>query len=144
MIVTAQVGDKAKIFKEDQSIEVKTQGGKTFKGQATKVVGSELTISIDSSQRGLRPGAQTLVILVKGQEKLDGVSAQVNILKEKFALLDENGTGKDKTTSKDKRVPVETGLQNDTEVIIKSGLIEGDRVILPPPKSEERSQWGRS
>ena len=143
LIVTAKVGGDAADFKENQEVEVKTASEKIFKGEVTRVGDGELTISIDSSKRGLRPGRQTLVLLVNGEEKLDGVAAEVTKKEEKFVLLDEKGAGNGKVASKGKKVPIETGMQNDTEVIIKGGLVEGDRVILPPPSKPEGGWGGR-
>ena len=36
----------------------------------------------------------------------------------------------DDGSAKGKRTPVETGMQNETKVVITSGATEGDRVIL--------------
>ena len=103
----------------------------------------ELTITIDSSQRGLRPGRHTFALLVNGREKLDGVVAQVDISKEKFALLDEDDAVSRKDASQGRKIAIETGMQNDTEIIIKSGLKVGDRVILPHRELEDSTKWGR-
>ena len=48
----------------------------------------------------------------------------------------EKGNG-DSKAQKGSRVSIETGEQNETDVIIKSGLVEGDRVILPERKGPE-------
>lgn len=144
ILISAQIGDDASDFKEKQSVEVKNAGGKTFRGRVTRISGGELTISLDSSQRGLRPGREVFELLVNGKRKLDGVSAKIEVKNEKFVMLDEGGPSDDGTaSSKGKKVPVETGMQNAVDVIIKSGLVEGDRVILPPPKGRGAGFGGR-
>ena len=137
-IATAQVGAAADAFKTDQEIELKTLTGKSFNGKITSISGDRLTISLDSSQRGLRDGERTFTLLVNGKQKADGVSTNIKITKDKFVMLDaqggsEKGNGNSKG-QQGKRVSIETGEQNETDVIIKSGLVEGDRVILPERK----------
>ena len=137
-IATAQVGAAADAFKTDQEIELKTLTGKSFNGKITSISGDRLTISLDSSQRGLRDGERTFTLLVNGKQKADGVSTNIKITKDKFVMLDaQGGSEKGNSNSKGqqgKRVSIETGEQNETDVIIKSGLVEGDRVILPERK----------
>ena len=137
-IATAQVGAAADAFKTDQEIELKTLTGKSFNGKITSISGDRLTISLDSSQRGLRDGERTFTLLVNGKQKADGVSTNIKITKDKFVTLDAQGgpeKGDDNSKGqKGKRVSIETGEQNETDVIIKSGLVEGDRVILPERK----------
>ena len=94
ILITAQVGDDASDFKENQSVEVKNAGGKTFKGRITRIGGGELTISLDSSQRGLRPGQGVFAILVNGKQKLNGVSATIAEKSERFVMLDEGGASR--------------------------------------------------
>ncbi len=143
IIVTAQTGDAASDFKENQQIEIKNIAGKTFKGKVVSVGSSEVTISVDSSQRGLRPGQRTIELLVNGKQKLDGVTATIKMSKEKFVTLDEGSTSADgKNRSKGRKIPIETGMQNATEIIIKSGVMEGDRVILPPRKRKGPGGFG--
>ena len=137
-IATAQVGAAANAFKTDQEIELKTLTGKGFNGKITSISGDRLTISLDSSQRGLRDGERTFTLFVNGKQKADGVSTNIKITKDKFVMLDtqggsEKGNG-DSKGQQGKRVSIETGEQNETDVIIKSGLVEGDRVILPERK----------
>ena len=137
-IATAQVGAAANAFKTDQEIELKTLTGKGFNGKVTSISGDRLTISLDSSQRGLRDGERTFTLFVNGKQKADGVSTNIKITKDKFVMLDtqggsEKGNG-DSKGQQGKRVSIETGEQNETDVIIKSGLVEGDRVILPERK----------
>ena len=143
VIVAAQVGDNGAAFKPDQPIEVKSPNGKIFTGSVIGVEDGELTITIDSTQRGLRPGGHTFALLVNGREKLDGVVAQVDISKEKLALLDADGAVSRKDVSQGRKIAIETGMQNDTEIIIKSGLKVGDRVILPRREMEDSAKWGR-
>ena len=140
-IATAKVGADADVFKTNQEIELKTLSGKSFKGKVTSISGDRLTISLDSSQRGLRDGERTFTLLVNGKQKADGVSTDIKITKDKFVMLDteggsEKGNGNSKA-QKGKRVSIETGEQNETDVIIKSGLVEGDRVVLPERKKLE-------
>ena len=40
----------------------------------------------------------------------------------------------DDGSDKGKRTPIETGMQNETKVVITSGVTEGDRVILQKRK----------
>ena len=124
--VTAQVDD-TKPYKVNQPIEVQTISEKIFRGTVTNVGSNDVTISLDSSQRGIRPGSTTLSLLVKGKKKADGVRATINMSKGKSVMLDDGG-------SKGKRTEVETGMQNETHVIIKSGLKPGDRVVLQQRK----------
>ena len=105
---------------------------------------SELIISLDSSQRGLRPGKMTLALLAKGKQIADGVPGTINIVKEKLVILDKGESEeKRKGPPKGRKIPIETGMQNETEVIIKSGLFEGDRVILPPRNKPPAGAWRR-
>ena len=129
-IVTAQVDDTGP-YKANQPIEVQTISGKIFRGAVTNVGSNDVTISLDGSQRGILPGPTTLSLLVKGKKKADGVRAIINVSKGKFVMLNDGGGGKGKRTE------VETGMQNETHAIIKSGLKASDRVVLqqrkPPP-----------
>ena len=143
-IATAKVGADADAFKTDQEIELKTLSGKSFKGKVTSISGSQLTISLDSSQQGLRDGERTFTLLVNGKQKADGVSTDIKITKDKFVMLDAKGgseKGKnDSKAQKGKRVSIETGEQNEVDVIIKGGLVEDDRVILPERKTPAQGQ----
>ena len=140
---TAQVDDTS-LFKENQPIQIMTPTEKTFKGQVKSIGDSELIIGLESSQRGLRPGDITLALLVKGKRIADGVTATIDIVKEKLVILDDGETDeKRKTPQKERKLPIETGMQNETEVIIKSGLFEGDRVILPQKKKSSEARWRR-
>ncbi len=133
VIATAQVGADADAFKTDQDVELKALSGKIFNGKVTSISGDRLTISLDSSQRGLRDGDLTFTLLVNGKQKADGVSTNIKITKDKYVMLD-TGDGSERDASKaqqGKRVSIETGEQNETDVTIKGGLVEGDRVILP-------------
>ena len=144
-IATANVNADADAFKTDQEVELKALTGKSFKGKVTSISGNQLTISLDSSDRGLRDGERTFALIVNGNQKADGVSTKIKITKDKFVMLDAAG-GSEKNNSKDqkgKRVSVETGEQNETDVIIRSGLVEGDRVILPELKSPQGGPPGR-
>jgi multidrug efflux pump subunit AcrA (membrane-fusion protein) len=129
-IVTAQVDDTGP-YKANQPIEIQTISGKIFRGAVTNVGSNDVTISLDGSQRGILPGPTTLSLLVKGKKKADGVRAIINVSKGKFVMLNDGGGGKGKRTE------VETGMQNETHAIIKSGLKASDRVVLqqrkPPP-----------
>ena len=126
--VVAQVDD-TKPYKVDQPIEVQTISEKIFRGTVANVGSNDVTISLDSSQRGIRPGPTTLSLLVKGKKKADGVRATINMSKGKSVMLDDGG-------SKGKRTEVETGMQNETHVIVKSGLKATDRVILQQRKPQ--------
>ena len=39
--------------------------------------------------------------------------------------------------------PIETGMQNETVVIVKSGITDGDRVILQRRQRSQQGGWGR-
>lgn len=141
--VTAKVND-ASPFKEKQPIEIMTPTEKTFKGRVMSISGSTLEISLDSAQRGLRPGKMTLALLAKGKQIADGVPGTIDVVKEKLVILDDGETDeKRKGQSKGRKSPIETGMQNETEVIIKSGLFEGDRVVLPSRKPSGDMWRGR-
>ena len=132
--VTAQVDD-TKPYKANQPIEVQTISEKIFRGTVTNVGSNDVTISLDSSQRGIRPGPTTLSLLVKGKKKADGVRATINMSKGKSVMLDDGGSGE--------RTEIETGMQNETHVIVKSGLKAGDRVILQQRKPPQGGGFGR-
>ena len=133
--VIAQV-DNTKPYKTNQPIEVQTISEKIFRGTVTNVGSNDVTISLDSSQRGIRPGPTTLSLLVKGKKQADGVRATINMSKGKSVMLDDG-------SSKGKRTEVETGMQNETQVIVKSGLKAGDRVILQQRKPPPGGGFGR-
>ena len=132
--LTAQVDDISP-YKAGQPIEVQTISEKIFRGTVANVGSGSVTISLDSSQRGIRPGPTTLSLLVKGQKKADGVRADIKISKGKSVMLD-SGDGPGTST------PVDVGMQNETHVIVKSGLSAGDRVVLQQRKPQ-RGGWGR-
>ena len=131
--LTAQVDD-TKPYKVNQRIEVQTVSEKIFRGAVTNVGANDVTISLDSSQRGIRPGPTTLSLLVKGKKKADGVRATITMSKGKSVMLDDGGKGT--------RTGIEVGMQNETHVIVKSGLKAGDRVVLQQRKPQG-NQWGR-
>ena len=133
--VNAQVGNTSP-FKPNQPIVMQTITEKTFNGTVESVGNGSVTISLDSSQRGIMPGPSTVSLLVKGKKEADGVRAQVSVSKGKFVMLDEG-------SAKSKRTPVETGMQNETKVVIKSGVTEGDRVILQQRKPPQGGGWGK-
>ena len=134
-IVNAQVGNTSP-FKPNQPIEMQTISEKIFRGTVESVGNGSVTIRLDGSQRGIMPGPATVSLLVKGQKKADGVNAQVNLLKGKFVMLDDG-------SPKGKRTPIQTGMQNETNVVIKSGATEGDRVVLQQRKPPQGGGWGR-
>ncbi len=130
----AQVGNTSP-FKVGKPVAMQTLSEKIFNGTVQNVANGSVTIELDSSQRGILPGPSTVSLLVNGDKKADGVQAQVSVSRGKFVMLD-NGSGKGIETL------IETGMQNETNVIVKSGITEGDRVIL---QRRQRSQmgWGR-
>ena len=132
--LTAQVDDTSP-YKAGQPIEVQTISEKIFRGSVENVGSGTVTISLDSSQRGLRPGPTTLSLLVKGQKKADGVRADIKISKGKSVMLD-SGSGPGKST------PVKVGMQNETHVIVASGLSAGDRVVLQQ-RQPQQGGWKR-
>ncbi len=131
--VTAQVG-KTSPFKVGKSVQMQTISEKIFNGTVRSVGNGSVTIELNPAQRGIVPGPATVSLLINDQKKADGVSAQVNVLKGKFVMLDSDGKGIE--------TAIETGMQNETVVIVKSGITEGDRVIL---QRRQRPQmgWGR-
>ncbi len=130
--LTAQVDDTAP-YKVKQPIEVQTISGKIFRGTVTNVGSGEITVGLDSSQRGIRPGPTTLSLLVKGKKKADGVRANIVFSKGKSVMLEKDS----------KNTSIETGMQNETHVIVKSGLAEGDRVVLQQRKPQQPGGWGK-
>ena len=132
--VNAQVGNTSP-FKANQPIVMQTITEKTFNGTVESVGNGSVTINLDSNQRGIMPGPSTVSLLVKGKKEADGVRAQVSISSGKFVMLDDG-------SAKGKRTPVETGMQNETKVVITSGVTEGDRVVLQQRKPPQGS-WGR-
>ena len=134
-IVNAQVGNTSP-FKANQPIVMQTISEKTFNGTVENVGNGSVTIRLDGSQRGIMPGPTTISLLVKGQKKADGVSAQVNLLKGKFVMLDDG-------SAKGNRTAIETGMQNETQVIIKGGVTDGDRVVLQQRKPPPGGGFGR-
>ena len=134
-IVNAQVGNTSP-FKANQPIVMQTISEKTFNGTIENVGNGSVTIRLDGSQRGIMPGPTTISLLVKGQKKADGVSAQVNLLKGKFVMLDDG-------SAKGNRTAIETGMQNETQVIIKGGVTDGDRVVLQQRKPPPGGGFGR-
>ena len=131
--VTAQVDD-TKPYKVKQPIEIQTISEKIFRGTVSNVGANDVTISLDGSQRGIRPGPTTLSLLVKGKKKADGVRATITMSKGKSVMLDDGGKGT--------RTGIEVGMQNETQVIVKSGLKAGDRVVLQQRKPQQGG-WGR-
>ena len=134
-IVNAQVGNTSP-FKANQPIVMQTISEKTFNGTVENVGNGSVTIRLDGSQRGIMPGPTTISLLVKGQKKADGVSAQVNLLKGKFVMLDDG-------SAKGNRTAIETGMQNETQVIVTSGVTDGDRVVLQQRKPPPGGGFGR-
>lgn len=130
----AQVGNTSP-FKVGKPVAMQTLSEKIFNGTIKDVSNGSVTIELDSSQRGLISGASTVSLLINGEKKADGVQAQVNVIRGKYVMLDTKGDGKGVET------PIETGMQNETNVIVKSGIAEGDRVILQ--RRQRPSGWGR-
>ena len=118
----AQVGDSANRFKSGQSVQLKSLTGKTFNGTVTNVQDSQLSISLDSTQRGLRPGRQAFAILTKNQQILDGAATAIKIKRDKYVMIP--GKGKPARTS------IKVGMQNEVDAVVLSGLNESDRVML--------------
>ena len=130
-----QVGNTSP-FKVGKPVAMQTLSEKIFNGTIKDVSNGSVTIELDSSQRGLISGASTVSLLINGEKKADGVQAQVNVSRGKFVMLDSSGDGKGIETQ------IETGMQNETNVIVKSGIKEGDRVILQR-RQRPQGGWGR-
>ena len=133
--VVAQVGNTSP-FKVDKKVEMQTISEKIFHGTVQSVGNGSVTIELDPKQRGIMPGDATVSLLINGDKKADSVSAQITITKGKFVMLDK-GDG-----SEGVQTPIETGMQNETVVIAKSGISDGDRVILQR-RQRSRNEWGR-
>ena len=131
----AQVGNTSP-FKVGKPVAMQTLSEKIFNGTVKDVANGSVTIELDSSQRGLMSGASTVSLLINGDKKADGVQAQVNVIRGKYVMLDSSGDGKGVETL------IETGMQNETNVIVKSGIKEGDRVILQR-RQRQQGGWGR-
>ena len=131
----AQVGNTSP-FKVGKPVAMQTLSEKIFNGTIKDVANGSVTIELDSSQRGLISGASTVSLLINGEKKADGVQAQVTVTRGKFVMLDSSGDGKGIETL------IETGMQNETNVIVKSGIKEGDRVILQR-RQRPQGGWGR-
>lgn len=131
----AQVGNTSP-FKVGKPVALQTLSEKIFNGTVKDVANGSVTIELDSSQRGLISGASTVSLLINGEKKADGVQAQVNVSRGKFVMLDTSGDGKGVET------PIQTGMQNETNVIVKGGINEGDRVILQR-RQRPQGGWGR-
>lgn len=132
---TAQVGASASNFKSKQSVQLMSITGKTFNGTVTSVQGGQLSISLDSIQRGLRPGLQAFAILVKNQQILDGAATTIKVKRDKYVMIagGENPI----------RTPVTIGMQNEVDAVVLSGLNEKDRVMLQNRTSVGGgSPWG--
>ena len=129
--VVAQVGNTSP-FKVGKPVTMQTISEKTFNGTVESAGNGSVTIDLNAAQRGIVPGAATVSLLINSEKKADGVQAQVSVLRGKFVMLD-SGNGKGVET------PIETGMQNETVVIVKSGITEGDRVIL---QRRQRPQMG--
>lgn len=130
----AQVGNTSP-FKVGKPVAMQTLSEKIFNGTIQNVANGSVTIELDSSQRGIIPGPSTVSLLINGEKKADGVQAQVSVVRGKFVMLD-NGSDKGVETL------IETGMQNETNVIVKSGIAEGDRVILQRRQRADTG-WGR-
>ncbi len=133
-MVVAQVGNTSP-FKVGKPIVMQTISEKTFNGTVESVGNGSVTINLDGSQRGIVPGASTISLLINGEKKANGVSAQVNVSRGKFVMLD-SGDG-----IKGIETLIETGMQNETDVIVKSGITEGDRVFLQ--RRQRSREWER-
>ena len=119
---TAQVGASASRFKSEKPVQLKSITGKTFNGTVMGVQESQLTIVLDSTQRGLRPGLQAFAILVKNQQILDGAATTIKIRRDKYVMVDGG--------EKPIWTPVTVGMQNEVDAVVLKGLNENDRVML--------------
>lgn len=131
--VTARVGNTSP-FKVGKSVQMQTISEKIFNGTVQSVGNGSVTIDLNPKQRGIVPGAATVSLLINDEKKADGVQAQVSTSRGKFVMLDSGGKGTETT--------IETGMQNETVVIVKSGITEGDRVILQR-RQRPQAGWGR-
>ena len=132
--VTAQVANTSP-FKVGKPVAMQTLSEKIFNGTVQSAENGSVTIELDSSQRGIIPGPSTVSLLINGDKMADGVQAQVSVLRRKFVMLDS-------VDGKGVETAIETGMQNETNVIVKSGITEGDRVILQR-RQRQQMGWGR-
>lgn len=77
---------------------------------------------------------QSQIIITETQNSL---IIPIEALKEDNMVVLQNGQGV-------KEVKVTTGIQSDTEVEIKEGLKEGDKVLLNPPANLQQARRGNS
>lgn len=130
---SVQIGDTAP-YKVGKPIAIQTLSEKIFNGTVESAGNGNLTINLDSSQRGITPGPATVSLLINGEKKANAVQAKVNVSRGKFVMLDTGGKGT--------KTPIDTGMQNETNVIVTSGITEGDRVVLQQ-RRRQQGGWGR-
>lgn len=131
-IASVRVGNSSP-FKVGKQVAMQTISEKTFNGTVESSNNGNVTINLDSSQRGITAGPATVSLLINGEKKADAAQAQVTVTRGKYVMLDNGG-------DKGIETLIETGMQNETDLIVKSGITEGDRVIL---QGRQRPQMGR-
>ena len=133
--VVAQVGNTSP-FKVGRKVDMQNISEKIFYGTVQSIRNGSVTIELDPKQRGIMPGPATVSLLINGDKKADGVLAHITVSKGKFVMLDR-GDG-----SEGIETPIETGMQNETVVIVKSGITDGDKVILQR-RQRSQNEWRR-
>ena len=130
-------------FKSDQEVEVQNLIGKKFAGKVGKISPSStrgnVEILLDGSPRGLRSGPSEVHVLFSEADKIEGLEAEIESEKKYFVLLDKEDskadTEKKKKNKKEDengtRTRIEVGQRNNTHFELISGLVEGDRVLVP-------------
>lgn len=94
------------------------------RGEETTV---EVTLTLDDSN-GLKPGYNVNVV-IKTSESIGVLlvpsEAVVDLQGKKFVFIEENGEARQREVS--------TGLSDEQKVEVKTGVKEGDKVVLSPP-----------
>ncbi|MEH7452001.1 efflux RND transporter periplasmic adaptor subunit [Gottfriedia acidiceleris] len=139
--------------KVGQSVKITASAfeGETFDGLVTEVANEgtstngvstfDVTVKI-KNPKGLKIGMSTEASILI-QSKADALYVPVEAVykngNEKYVLVP---TSTDDSTQSTKKVSVKTGITNDTNVEITSGLTEGESVEIPSVQSRSNSSQG--
>jgi len=141
-------------------VEITVDGipGKTYRGRVDSIAPASLTSSQPGTGSSSAAGSTTAVVrfevkiaVIGADPKLrPGMSASVDILlaqRSKVVVLPSEAlrpgdkvvvvTGEGKTLKREERT-VKTGLRNETDVEIRSGLKDGERVEVPKADASDR------
>jgi len=124
----------------DKQVELENLVGKKFKGKVVKIDSSKergnVEILLDKTTRSLRSGPTEFSIILSENEKIEHLQANVENEEKYFVTLQkeaeksEDKKDDDKQETKSKKVRVEIGDRNNHNIEIKSGIKEGDKVII--------------